>query len=333
MEPQYELVPFDLFYELVDQFGEHGADFVRSRLENEFDSETLYGLSGFGNSTFSPSQSVSGQIEHIIKTIRTHSELNKDPICLVCGEDSHTINSCCDPIIEETWLELLEEVNPGDLEDVDLDSVRAMLENEVGCHIIVAISIQYGNGHFMEKLSVHTNRIIVAIKKFIEESGFYNQYELFESSTRCSVHLNERVAIENTFCQECPICYNEDLKTCQMVTLGCKHSFCQPCLVKHIEKNALKCPMCREPINQIITKQREDYEAVCAVLTARTTNNEDDTDSMPDLVSVDSDEDNIPEMIDIIPNNIFSANYNHPPNLIINNYDLYININNHLDNV
>jgi hypothetical protein len=91
--------------------------------------------------------------------------------------------------------------------------------------------------------------------------------------------------------------------------------------------------MCRDEVGQIFTMNRENYDAVCAVLTARTTNNEDDMDSMPDLVSVDSDEDNIPEMIDIIPNNIFSANYNHPPNVIINNYDLYININNHLDNV
>jgi hypothetical protein len=82
--------------------------------------------------------------------------------------------------------------------------------------------------------------------------------------------------------------------------------------------------MCRTPVNQIVTKQREDYDAVCAVLTARTTRNEDtDSDIMPDLVSVTTEgDDDIPETLYIIPNNNNYINpiYNNQSGVDINWY-------------
>ena len=310
----------DLFYLLVDQFREHGADFIRSRLETEFEPDTLHKLSEFGYAEFNSQQTLRrGQIEHIIEIICNHSGNDKEPTCLFCGEHTHYVHSCSDPRIEETWQQLLEEVNQDDLEDVDLDSVRAMLQREVSDEIITAISIQYGDGHFMEKLSTHKDRIIFAIKEFIEELRIKEPF--IDSSTQCSVHLNEQPSIEDTFCHECPICYNEDLKTIQMTTLGCLHQFCRLCLVTHIEKNQFKCPMCRTPVNQIVTRQRDDYDAVCAILTERT----EDTysDGMPDLVSVTTeDHEDIPETLYILPNNNNYINpiYNNQPRLDINWY-------------
>ena len=316
----------DLFYQLVDQFREHGADFIRSRLETEFEPGTLHKFGEFGCGVFNTSQPISGQIDSIIEIICNHSENDKESSCLVCGEHTHTINSCSDPRIDETWQQLLEEVNLDDLEDVDLDSVRAMLHHEVSHEIITAISIQYGDGNIIDNLSAHKDRIIIAIKQFMEELRANEQnIPFFESSTRCAVHLNEQPSIEDTFCHECPICYKEDLKTIQMSTLGCQHQFCGPCLVTHIEKNQLKCPMCRTPVNQIVTRQHEDYDAVCETLTART--EDTDSDSMPSLVSVttDDEDDDIPETPEtlyIIPNNNNYINpiYNNQPSLDINWY-------------
>ena len=329
MEPQYELSPLELFYQLVDQFREHGPDFVRSRVENEFEPGTLHNLSGFGYPEYNPQQTLRlGQIEHIIETVRVHYENEKETTCLFCGEHTHLVDSCCDPRIGETWQQLLEEVNQDDLEDEDFDSVMAMLEHEVSREMLITLSVQYGKGHFMEKLSLHKYRIIIAIKQFIEElRANQPNISFIDSSTQCSVHLNERTAIEDTFCQECPICYNEDLKTIQMSTLGCQHQFCRPCLVRHIEKNQLKCPMCRTPVNQIVTRQREDYDALCAVLTARVSNNnsDDDNDSVSDLDSIDEnderilfDEDVEEEIFEDVEE-IFTTN-------IYNNGSLYMNI-------
>ena len=179
----------------------------------------------------------------------------------------------------------------------------------------------------MEKLSLHKYRIIIAIKQFIEElRANQPNISFIDSSTQCSVHLNERTAIEDTFCQECPICYNEDLKTIQMSTLGCQHQFCRPCLVTHIEKNQLKCPMCRTPVNQIVTRQREHYDALCAVLTARVSNNNsEDDDTVTELDSIDEnderilfDEDVEEEIFEEVEE-IFTTN-------IYNNGSLYMNI-------
>jgi hypothetical protein len=77
--------------------------------------------------------------------------------------------------------------------------------------------------------------------------------------------------------------------------------------------------MCRTPVNQIVTRQREDYDALCAVLTARVSNNnsEDDNDSVPDLDPIDENYENIlfdEDVEEIITTNIY------------NNGSLYMNI-------
>jgi hypothetical protein len=162
--------------------------------------------------------------------------------------------------VEALWNELLEEVNPQDTEDEDFDSVRMMLENEVSESSIIGLSIQYGGGSLTEGRHIHINRIMCAIYTFIRES---RQNTL---RGKCLVQLVEDEVLSGVL--ECPICY-EEVEHNVSAILGCRHEFCRPCLVKHIEKNKLNCPMCRGEIQQITFRQAEDYEAICE-LAART---------------------------------------------------------------
>jgi hypothetical protein len=114
MEAQYELSPVELFYKLVHQFREEGLESIRFKLENEFGDGTLYNLSRFGYGEFTVQYTRIGQIEHIIETICLHSANEEKCMCIFCGEHTHNVSSCCDPRIEETWLQLFEEINKGD---------------------------------------------------------------------------------------------------------------------------------------------------------------------------------------------------------------------------
>jgi hypothetical protein len=156
--------------------------------------------------------------------------------------------------IEALWNELLEEVNPQDTEDSDFDSVRMMLENEVSESSIIDLSIKYGSGSLTEGRHIHINRIMCAIHTFIRES---RQNTL---QGKCLVQLVEDEVLEGVL--ECPICYDE-IEHNVTAILGCCHEFCRPCLVQHIEKNKMKCPMCRGEIHQITVRRAEDYDAIC----------------------------------------------------------------------
>ncbi len=162
--------------------------------------------------------------------------------------------------VEALWNELLEEVNPQDTEDEDFDSVRMMLENEMSESSIIDLSIHYGGGSLTEGRHIHINRIMCAIHAFIRESRQNSPLN------KCLVQLVEDEDLSGVL--ECPICY-EEVDHIRTAMLGCCHEFCRPCLEQHIEKNKMKCPMCRGEIQQITVRQAEDYDAICE-LAART---------------------------------------------------------------
>ena len=178
---------------------------------------------------------------------------------------------CPEPLIKETWEEILAEVNEEDREADDYDEVRMFLENAVHDLMIIAVSVQFGGGIPTERRDVHINRIIQAVRNSREHIPHV-------PPGKCLVQLVEDEGVERDM--ECPICY-EKIQHKQAAMLGCRHEFCRPCLEKHIEKNNLKCPMCRGVIQHITVRQTEDYVAICDF--AARTSAPDNTDIYEDF--------------------------------------------------
>jgi len=176
--------------------------------------------------------------------------------CFLCG-GSHFLNTCPEPAIKSKWEEILGEINVQDVEDEDFDEVRMFLENNVHDLMIIAVSVQYGGGIPSERRDVHINRIIGAVRNHIRES---REHSFYVPPGKCLVQLVEDEGVERVL--ECPICY-EEVEHASTTILGCCHEFCRPCLEQHIEKNKMKCPMCRGEIQQITVRRQEDYTAIC----------------------------------------------------------------------
>ena len=189
-------------------------------------------------------------------------KMNNETInCFLCG-GSHTLDVCPEPAIKITWEEILGEVNQEDIEDEDFDEVRMFLENDVHDLMIIAVSVRFCGGTPTEGRNRHITRILGAVRNHMRE---LREHVLRVEPGKCLVQLIEEEIDEH---MDCPICY-EEIEHPRTAMLGCRHEFCRPCLEQHIEKNKMKCPMCRGEIQKITVRRQEDYLAICE-LAART---------------------------------------------------------------
>lgn len=221
-------------------------------------------------------------------------------------------------ILSDMWNQLLEEVNHGDLEDIDFDSVRMMIENELTNDMIVALSIRYGNGDSLESRNIHIRRIMDAVRVATENARDITSVSYMLQTNECAVHFIQN-AVDDGGGTECPICY-EDIANIQTVRLGCNHDYCSSCLIRHMDKNKLNCPMCREQIQHITVRQQQHYDAVCTLLEGRNVIDDDDDDDIPGLIS--DSESEYEELL----NNIVGGSYMNN-NVITNNQNPYMFIN------
>ena len=81
--------------------------------------------------------------------------------------------------------------------------------------------------------------------------------DYFHTITSC---VNKQLTITDEI-QECCICY-ESKKSCQFVTLNCKHNFCITCISNQLSLNPDKiptCAYCRAIIDNVSCENRQTY--------------------------------------------------------------------------
>jgi len=88
-----------------------------------------------------------------------------------------------------------------------------------------------------------------------------DEFISFGSAHPVSTQLIEPVFIEGGEYIECSICFDEEKTLLDLDTTACMHSFCHPCIMKHLKRKA-DCPMCRASVKTLQVRRQENFDEV-----------------------------------------------------------------------
>lgn len=226
----------------------------------------------------------------------TMSFLETDTCCSHCRSTGHTIRMCDDPLIENTWQNVLHIGNPNIINytEIDFAEQKRFLTCDVSNSLFLAMTVQFCNAIYNEdSIDTILEKVFLTIKakyaqwntQWLSEStgDFSDLSELMDLEENIEiidvVDIDDKVAKKTWIVQpmmlcletaeelvesvDCPICLDSFTKI-QTITTNCNHVFCRDCLCKHLDNACLlnnpACPMCRGKITTLEIKDIDFYE-------------------------------------------------------------------------
>jgi hypothetical protein len=104
----------------------------------------------------------------------------------------------------------------------------------------------------IKRLSIDARYWTMCAKSGVEEAERLRAIDLYEELPNADV--------PNEF--ECAVCYGETFTRGEMATFQCSHWFCRGCIRQMIDRG-LVCPLCREPVEQVIYTSNDGRNIYC----------------------------------------------------------------------